>query len=316
MFGRNKKKKAGKQGLDVKARTKTLRALRTRMAVGAFAISSGLICTLFVVWKGGEWLLDNYVYTNPTFAIEQLEIQTDGIIPPEQLRRWANIRKGDNLLALDLNRIKRNLEMVPLIEAASVERYLPRKLIIRVAEREPIARVITFQAGADGFLESSAFYLDYQGMVIPPYARALNQQAFDRATSVLPNLTGVNPEDIRPGIKTTRPAILTALNCLREFERSEMAGKAEVRSIDITNEESLTLRTGQGNEIVLAAKDFRSQLGRWQKVHDYGVRHSKVLASLDLVVTNYVPAVWVEVTNTPSSAVRPPKSSPYRKKHV
>jgi cell division septal protein FtsQ len=285
--------------------------------VGALAISSGLICTLFVVWKGGEWLLNHYVYTNPSFAIEQLEIETDGIIPPEVLRRWANVRKGDNLLALDLTRIKRDLELVPLIESASVERYLPRKLKLRIAEREPIARVIVFQPRpTDGSLETSVFYLDHEGMVIPPYARSLNAPAFDRATSLLPNLTGVSPEELRPGTKIARPALLRALNCISEFQRSQMAGRVDIRSIDIQNEQILSVLTEQGNEVVFSSRDFRGQLARWKKVHDYAQRNSKAIASLDLAVTNFIPAIWISTTNTPPPVVRPSKDSPYRKKHV
>ena len=42
----------------------------------------------------------------------------------------------------------------------------------------------------------------------------------------------------------------------------------------------------------------------------------EILASLDLVVTNYVPAVWLELTNSVPAEVRVPQPSPYRRKHV
>ena len=54
----------------------------------------------------------------------------------DQLRRWAGVKPGENLFALDLARVKRDLEMVPLIDSVSVERVLPRTLRIRVTERE------------------------------------------------------------------------------------------------------------------------------------------------------------------------------------
>src|ERR1041384_3038040 len=129
MLGRSDKKKFERQWLlDVRSRSKSLQALRLRMAVNALAISAGIVLVLFVSWKGGEYLLDRWVYTNPAFAIDQIDLQTHGIIPLEQIRAWANIQKGQNLLALDLARIKRNLELVPLIESASVERILPRQI--------------------------------------------------------------------------------------------------------------------------------------------------------------------------------------------
>ena len=131
MWGRRNKKKADRQWLlDVRSRSGPLKALRLRMAASALAISTGIVLVLFVSWKGGEYLLDRYVYANPAFAVEDLDVQTDGIIPIEQLRYWANVKPGQNLLRLDLARIKRDLELVPLIESASVERILPRHLQI------------------------------------------------------------------------------------------------------------------------------------------------------------------------------------------
>src|ERR1051325_8946761 len=148
------------------------------MAVNALAISAGIVLVLFVSWKGGEYLLDRWVYTNPAFAIDEIDLQSDGIIPLEQIRSWANVQKGQNLIALDLVRIKRNLELVSLIESASVERILPRQIIIGVREREPIARVIVFSPRpGDGLLEPTPVYLDEHGMVIPPVLRALNTVA-------------------------------------------------------------------------------------------------------------------------------------------
>ena len=52
----------------------------------------------------------------------KFDVQTDGVIAPDQLRRWARVKPGENLFALDLARVKRDLELVPLIESVSVER--------------------------------------------------------------------------------------------------------------------------------------------------------------------------------------------------
>ena len=85
-----------------------------------------------VVWKGSELLLRQYAYENPTFAIQHLDIETDGVLSREQIQTWAGVRLQDNLLALNLARVKRDLELVPAIEAVAVERVLPRGLRIRV----------------------------------------------------------------------------------------------------------------------------------------------------------------------------------------
>lgn len=315
--GSKKKKKEKRKALEVRARSKSLRALRLRLAWNALAISTGIVLVLLVVWKGGEELLRRYVYTSPSFALENLEIITDGIIPQEQIRRWSGVERGANVLALDLSQMKRNLELVPLIEQAFVERRLPRTLIIRVAEREPIAKVVVFQPRAsDGMLEPVEYYLDHAGMVIPPYARTLNPQAFDLATRWLPGVTGLRAEELRAGHMVSRPAVLDALRWIQAFRGSEMASRVEVSSVDISDAGTLEILTEQGNEVTFRSREYESQFARWRKVHDYGLRQAKVIAELDLAVTNYVPASWLELTNAPARLVRPPTESPYRKKHV
>ena len=319
MFGANSKKKSKekRKGLEVKSRSKSLQALRLRLALNALAISTGMVLVLLVVWKGGEVLLERYVYTNPSFALSELEIITDGIIPSEQIQRWANVKKGDNLLSLDLPRIKRNLELVPLIEQAYVERQLPRRLVVRVAEREPIAKIMVFQpGGADGLLEPTLYYVDHEGMVIPPFARTLNPQAFDAATQFLPHLNGVLAEELRAGHKVKRRAVLDALRWMRDFRKSEMATRVEIRAVELSDAGTLRVTTEQGNEITFRSRDYEIQFARWRKVHDYALRNSKLVAELDLAVTNYVPASLLEITNAPPTLVRPPTESPYRKKHV
>jgi cell division septal protein FtsQ len=318
MWGRGNKKKLERQWLlDVRSRSGPLKALRLRMAVTALAISAGIVLVLFVSWKGGAYLLDQYVYTNPSFAIERIDLQTDGIIPTEQIRAWANIKIGQNLLSLDLARIKRDLELVPLVESASVERLLPRQLIIRLREREPIARVVVFSAPpGGGLLEPVPVYLDEQGMVIPPVLRTLNTVAFDTATRFLPTITGISAAAIRPGHIVDSPYVLAALRWIRAFQKSEMTGHVEVRAIDVSSPGAMLVSTEQGNEVTFSYRDFDAQLARWRAVHDLAGRRTRLIASLDLAVTNYVPATFLDLTNGPPALLHPSQPSPYRKKHV
>jgi hypothetical protein len=287
------------------------------MAASALAISAGVVMTLVVCWKGGEFLLDRYVYTNPALGIQRIQISTDGIIPVDQIRRWANVREQQNLLGLDLARIKRDLELVPLIEAATVERVLPGDLIVRVRERQPIARIHVFAPRAsDRLLERSAIYLDRHGMVIPDLLRDLNKQAFDDATRFLPIITGVGNTPFRPGTIVGSPQILAALRWVAEFQSSSMVGEVDVQAIDVSSQTSLLVTTEQGNEVSFAYDAFEQQFIRWRQIQHLARTRNQSVASLDLVVTNFVPAVWTEMTNGAPAAVRVPTPSPYRKKNV
>ena len=107
--------------LDVKLSTQQVRALRLRWVGVGLSVLTGIFVVLFVFWQGGRWLLDKFVYENEAFAIQRIDVQTDGVVLGEQLRRWAMVKTGENLLALDLARVKRDLELVPIVQSATVE---------------------------------------------------------------------------------------------------------------------------------------------------------------------------------------------------
>ena len=134
--------------LNVKLRSDQVRATRTRLAALTTGILFGTVFGLYLLWRTGEWALDKFVYENSEFAIQRVEVKTDGMIATDQLRRWSGVKLGDNLIALDLSAVKRNLELVSTIGSVSVERVLPRTLKISVTERDPVAQVNIPQAGA------------------------------------------------------------------------------------------------------------------------------------------------------------------------
>jgi len=142
-FDRKPKNRRFNRGhvLDVKLRSDQVRASRLRWCVLGSALLFGTALGIYGLWRAGQWSLNRLVYENRAFAIAKIDAQTDGVIAPDQLRRWANVKLGDNLFALDLARVKRDLEMVPLVSFVSVERLLPRTLRIRVNEREPVVQV-------------------------------------------------------------------------------------------------------------------------------------------------------------------------------
>ena len=129
-FKRERKNRRLRRGhvLDVKLRSDQVNAARTKLASVALAVTFGTVFGLYLLWRTGEWALDKFIYKNSTFAIQNIEVQTDGVIAPEQLRRWTRVRPGANLIALDLASVKRNLELVSTIDAVSVERVLPHTL--------------------------------------------------------------------------------------------------------------------------------------------------------------------------------------------
>ena len=155
--------------LDVKLRSQQVRAARWHWVSVFLAVGALGSLAFFMVFWGGRWTLDTLIYQNNAFNVAEIDVTTDGIIAPSRLRQWSGVKIGDNLLALDLQRVKRDLELAPMIESVSVERVLPGTLRLRVSEREPIAQVLAARPlGATGSPTLTQFYLDDTGHVITP----------------------------------------------------------------------------------------------------------------------------------------------------
>jgi cell division protein FtsQ len=303
--------------LDVKLRSDQVQATRLRLAILALMVPAITVLALYLVWRIGEATLNAFVYDNADFAIQQIEVQTDGVIAPEQLRRWAGVKPGANLIALDLAAVKRNLELVSVIDSVSVERVLPRTLKIRVTERDPIAQVNVPRADDANGIAVSVFQLDADGMVMQPLDPRLSTVPLAQMNSQLPVIAGVNAFLLQPGRRVELPQVQVALQLITAFSRSPMAGLVDLRRVDVSAPGVVVATTGQGSEITFGLDDLDRQLGRWRQIYDYALSKKSNIASADLAVANNVPvhlvlACAAPVTVTPK-AVKPIK---IRRKNV
>jgi len=302
--------------LDVKMRASQLRLRRLQALVYAATALAVVGLTLYLCWRAGDWLIARMMYDNPAYTLKNLDIQTDGVIAPDQIRRWAGLRDGENLFRLDLRRIKRDLELVPAIEQASVERVLPETLRITVVEREPVAQVTTTVVREGEPPRAVSCLLDAEGCVLlplEPRQRAIPPTPAER----YPLITGAHFAGLTPGRKIELPQIQAALRLIRIFEQSPMAGLVELQRIDVSAPDVLVVGTDQQAEICLGLNDLERQLNRWRLLHDLGQRQGRQIASLDLSVVENIPLRWQEMASLPPSQTpKIKKLSPYRKKHV
>jgi hypothetical protein len=307
---------AQEQVLEVKVHTRQLRMLRLRLVAKLFAVAFGTITVLFLLWRGGDWVLNELILPNPAFAVREIDVQTDGIIPVQQLRLCAGVNIGDCLLTLDLRRIRRDLEYLPWVQRAAVERVRPHTLRIRVIEREPIAQTTLYQpANSAGMPSEVTFFFDADGHVILPL-EIHRTQSSALGLDTLPSLTGVAGVDLRPGHPSESPQIQAALRLIGTFTHSPMLGVVDVTSIDISVPQLLQVTIAQQATITFAVDNLEKQLRRWRLVHDYGVRTGRALASLDLSVSNNIPARWLETGSLPPPQPKPAKPSRYKKTNV
>jgi cell division septal protein FtsQ len=304
-----------RQVLDVKLRANRLRSARLRFAGLLLSFVFGAVFILFAVWRGGEWLLDRLIFENDALAIRSIEVQTDGVIAAEHLRRWAMVRPGQNLLALDLAKVRRDLELVPWIQSAAVERIPPHTIRIRVSEREPIAQVVLPRLLADGSYDPGIYYLDEHGVVISPIDP--QYRSVPPITNLhMPFITGVQANELRLGRQMESPQVRAALELIAAFENSIMAKTVELHRINISIPEVLQVYTTQNAEITFSLSQFEVQLNRWWLIHDHWNQFGKAISALDLSISNYLPMHFVDMHSLPPAPPKAPKPQRNRKRNV
>jgi hypothetical protein len=286
--------------LEVKASSQQRRHTRWRLGMTAASLLLGLLILSALFWAGGSWLVNRLVYQNEFFAIAKIDAQTDGVISLEQIRKWSEVKINDNLMLLDLVNVQRNLELVPLIREVAVERIMPRTLKIRVAERVPVAQVHAFQPrSAGGGYDVVVYFLDEGGFVMARPERWLPGARAWRSVETLPVICGLDGSELHPGWTNDSPRIQAALQLIAAFEGSSVFAVADLMRIDVSAPEVIQATTYQGSEITLLPRRLEWQLSRWRLIHDVGAKQGKAIASLDLSVSNNLPARWIEASAVP-----------------
>ncbi|MBI3877742.1 MAG: FtsQ-type POTRA domain-containing protein [Verrucomicrobia bacterium] len=304
--------------LDVKLHHDQARANFFRFASKALTFIVVVAVVLLVIWRGGEYVLNKLIFSNPSFAVQAIDVTTDGALAPDAIRRWTGVKPGDNLMALDLRRVKRDLELQPFVQGVAVERVLPHTLRLRVTEREPVAVIYEMRAkqAGQGF-EPVPLFLDTMGFVFPVAPRFLTIEPQAQLVGALPVITGAVGLQLSPGRPAFAPHVQCALRLLALFDNSDMAAVTDIRQVDLSAPEILRVVTGQGSRVTFATSlPPDMQLRRWRTIFELGQRNSKAIASLDLSITNNLPALWVEAGHVPagsSKAAKPPRT---KKKNV
>ncbi len=316
-FGTKKNRRNERaQLLDVKLRSNHGHKFSLRSTGLPLAVSMILLLCGFLIWKGWGFAIDQLVYSNPAFIIQKISTETDGVLPADLIQRLSGVKKGDNLMAIDLFRVRRQLMLVPSIASASVIRRHPSEIQLRITERVPVAEVCLYRTTEpEKKLESVVLYIDAEGYVMPRFSGTTDLLT-KSGKRPLPSLVGLLSTDAAVGQQIALPQARAALNWVVEFDKTPLASVIDILSIDVSNPQTLRVITEQGSEIIFSTQNLVPQLHRWQTVHDWATLNLKVIGSLDLAVQNYVPLRWLD----PAQALplKPKLNTPLspRKKHV
>jgi len=172
-------------------------------------------------------------------ALGKLTVEGRNRTSRETLRAALQIKKGDSLFASDPWSIKRRLEALPWVRTASVERRFPATLVVRIVERNAIARFRD---------KTGTILVDDGGGIIPVAA--------DKEHDTLIVLAG-------EGAPEAAAALMKALDREPALARRVVAATRQGRRRwDIVFDGGATLRLPDGYERAALAK-----FGEFERLH-------------------------------------------------
>jgi cell division protein FtsQ len=285
----NRRKRRPEYLLDVKVQTRGRARTRLRLTL-AVVIGFGLfLLTCYGLHRLVKVTADRLVYQNPRFAIQQIVVDNDGVLTPERVVQFAGVQIGENLLSLDLSRVRNSLEMLPLVRGVEVRRLLPNRLFIRVDERAAVARlrVPTRELG------DAAFYIDRAGFVMKPIKLPDGTLLPPQMPRPVPVLTGVSLADVRVGRRVESEQIYRALEMLDKLDQAVAGSLMEIEQIDLSKPRELVLTTRQQTKVKLDVEDFPQQLRRLGVILRWAQQRQKPVQVVDLTVNRGVPVTFV-----------------------
>jgi cell division protein FtsQ len=233
---------------------------------------------------GIAFVLDRVLYNNPRYALHQIDVEPRDRFSPRLIRQAAGLEPGMNLWALNLHQIAHDLEAIPNVASAKVERHFPDRVTISITERVPVVKIEGLNIDLN---TKETFYLDRDCYVIKPRA--------DEPPVPLPQVVGLTDAEVEPGTKLDRTILTRALQILDGIDHTgELRTVVDVTRIDLSNPLAITMETHQGMTITFRTDFIDQQLLRLQQIVDYADKQGRPLQTVDLTPDVNVPITFAQ----------------------
>lgn len=246
---------------------------------------------------GGRGLLNRLIWENPGYAIADIRVTTDGLLTRVQVLELLEVWEGKNIFTVDVAKMKRDLDALPQVEKAEIQRHLPDRLEIRIVERQPVAWVaasaeVPLGVGVDSLLVDTRGFVMRTRKVLPEHI-------------ALPRIIGVVMEDVAPGQKLPTAEALAALELIK-LSAEDL--RWQPRVVDVSKGYCLVVTDDRRAKVTLGFDNIEGQLGRLRQLLDYVEPQNRELQSVNLMLERNIPVVFAPPPSPPTLAVIDPKT--------
>ncbi len=196
---RIKKNTRIKQREGVKRRKKE-KAKRILRGVGKLSLAFLMVAGIAMAGKKAE----DFLLTSPYFRINEVSFEGLNSLERKTLEGLAKIELGRNIFQVDIEEVKERLQNHPQVKEISIFRRFPRRVEVKVKEREAVALIQN---------EGQVYPLDREGFILPA-------DSFPRP---LPLMTGLGRGGIKVGERLEGIKLVMALDILEAFSASGLS---------------------------------------------------------------------------------------------
>ncbi len=224
-------------------------------------------------------------YENESYTIKHIQIDNLAQMNEAAIVKVAGVAPGDNLFALDMEGVRAKLEAIPHIKHAEVSRQLPDTLIIKLIERQPVARLGIWSGRVEnGVRVIDQYLLDDESVVLGKKMISAPQYPF---------IVGIPKElKIEEGRALGIEEALAACKLLKRLETSPARSIAEVSQVDVSKRDQVTLILNDGARIKFLNGFVDEHIERLEVILNYTYQNEKILQTADLTVDRNVPVVF------------------------
>jgi cell division septal protein FtsQ len=269
--------------LDVKVRSYKFKQQRNRKVLNALFKMILVASLVGGIYYGGRECLNRFLWRNPDYNLTTVEINDDGTLSREQILDTARIHEGGNIFSVNLSKARDSLSLLPQVERVELERTLPGKITITIAERKPIAW-LTAKASDDPTTSPDAFLIDRKGTLIKTKKQL-------REYFHMPVIYGFTTDNLEAGQTLDAPEIRSALTLI---DLNADNPRFQIRSIDLSKGYCMMV-TNQSHMLITFGLDHVDrQLERLGWALDYVEKNNKILQTANFMVEHNTPVTFVQ----------------------
>lgn len=211
-----------RQDVAPQSKVRYIRQRKRRSAAPVFGLWLFLIlCSMLAAY---------FFIHSAYFSLKDIEVTGNKTLSADQVIELSGLSMGENIFRVDAQSVALKIEMHPSVKKTVISRQIPSTLIVKIAERSPVALVVV----QDGFVivDQDTFYI---------------QKVNDIQDLQLPIISGVKVDSsLRPGTSIGTEGLNTALKLITLLDEDFLKNVAEIVA---PSSLSLTLKTIQGVEV-------------------------------------------------------------------